>query len=418
MLFRLIIVISALLAAFFIPVFILHIKEAVKWRWTLKKELRKLRMEQRLFRRPKKDAFTLIHTKCSFLFTASNTGLSDFSNLAEYIISIAGCFHPDSERPELKASLGHILYCLEKSFERFDQIMMRPGFSSLSSVNIRTVKRLHRLYNTPNGRSSSETRFLYSNLPLLFYSKYLVVDLYIFLGRLAVDIFDKKTVSISTDKQEELEATLKELSKVKNLENNNSPDELLKIKNHLVGMPAILTSDPDFAKWKQALSEAAVIISKKHFPESATPVEEALIGPLLMRTRAWIGTIGKGEGYPVAGQLLKIRLETIFLVKSISDTVMPAAVRKIVMRTQKAYGWVKWPLNVYMWASKGAFVKIALDVGWFTGRKAILVIIFGKTFDKACRELEIVYSQSGGANQQKTIPAPKVLKRTHRLFLQ
>ncbi len=394
MLLRLLIVISILLAAFFIPVFILHIKEAVKWRWLLTKELRKLCLEQGLFKAPKKTALAIIENKCNTLFKTSKTGINDFSNLAEYIISIAKCFHPEAERPELKASLGHILYCLEKSFERFDQILLRPGFSNLASVNIKTIKDLRNLYYSKNNKSKSEKKYLYSNLMVLFYSKYLVVDLYIFVGRLAVDIFDKKTIPITSDKQEELEATLKELSKVKNYDEDDSSEELLKIKNNLVGMPAILKSDPDFARWKKALMQAAGIISKKHFPESDTSVEEAMIGPLLMRTRSWVSTIGKGEDYPIAGQLLKIRLETIFLFKSVSDTIMPAPVRKIIMRTQKAYGWVKWPLNVYMWASKGAFVKIALDVGWFTGRKAILVIIFGKTFNKACRELEIVYAQS------------------------
>ncbi len=394
MISRLLIVISILLAVFLIPVFILHVKEAIKWRWLLIKELRKLRLEQRLFKVPKKAALIIIEKKCNVLLKTSGTGLNDFSNLAEYIISIAKCFHPEAERPELKASLGHILYCLEKSFERFDQILLRPGFSNLASVNIKTIKHLRNLYFTKKYKSKSEKKYIYSNFIVLFYSKYLVVDLYLFIGMLAIDIFDNKAVTITSDRKEVLEATLKELSKVKNYNENDSSDKLLKIKNNLVGMPAILKSDPDFPRWKKALMQAARIISKTHFPVSTTPVEEAMIGPLLMRTRSWVSTIGKGEDYPIAGQLLKIRLETIFLFKSVSDSIMPAPVRKIIMRTQKAYGWVKWPLNVYMWASKGAFVKIALDVGWFTGRKAILVIIFGKTFNKACRELETVYAQS------------------------
>lgn len=394
MLLRLLIVVVILLTAFFIPVFILHIKEVVKWRWTLSKELKKLKLEQQLFKAPKKNAIAIIEKKCDALFNTSKTGLTDFSNLPEYVISIAKCFHAESDRPELKASLGHILYCFEKSFERFDEILLRPGFSDLSSVNIKTIKKLRELYYNKNSNSRSEKKYLYSNLTILLYSKYLVVDLYIFLGRLAIDIYDKKTLTIATDTPEALEATLTELSRVKNISGNETSEELIKIKNNLVGMPGILTSDPNFAKWKQALKEAAIFISNMYFPSSDAPMDEAMIGPLLMRTRSWISTLGKGEGYPITGQLLKLKLETIFLTKNISDTILPASVRKIIMRTQKAYGWVKWPLNVYMWASKGAFVKIALDVGWFTGRKAILVIIFGKTLDKACKELEIVYTQS------------------------
>lgn len=394
MLLRLLIVVAILSTAFFIPVFILHIKEAVKWRWTLAKELKRLKLEQQLFKAPKKNALAIIEKKCKALFNTSKTGLTDFSNLPEYVISIARCFHPEADRPELRASLGHILYCLEKSFERFDEILLRPGFSDLSSVNIKTIKQLRKLYYNKSSKNHSEKKYLYSNLTILLYSKYLVVDLYIFIGRLAIDIYDKKTLTIAANTPETLEATLTELSRVKNIGENATSEELITIKNNLVGMPGILTSDPNITKWKQALKEAVVFISDKYFPDSDTPMDEAMIGPLLMRTRSWISTIGKGEGYPITGQLLKLKLETIFLTKNISDTLLPASVRKIILRTQKAYGWVKWPLNVYMWASKGAFVKIALDVGWFTGRKAILVMIFGKTFDKACKELEIVYAQS------------------------
>jgi hypothetical protein len=51
-------------------------------------------------------------------------------------------------------------------------------------------------------------------------------------------------------------------------------------------------------------------------------------------------------------------------------------------------------MKVYTSAKKGSPWKIAIEVGWTVSKKASLVYIYGKTFDKACKELERVYHQS------------------------
>jgi hypothetical protein len=39
---------------------------------------------------------------------------------------------------------------------------------------------------------------------------------------------------------------------------------------------------------------------------------------------------------------------------------------------------------------------MAGDAGWFAGRKAILVVFFGRSFDKAVQEVNAVYALSSG----------------------
>ena len=397
MLLRLLIVISALLTAFFIPVLIINIKDVFLWRFELKKELKKFQKEKRLFCIKKQRAIGVIERKTKILLTISSVNSDLLTDIKTYMTDIAACFHPDAERPELTPSLGHILYCLDKSALKFDTILSRPGFERIAGVNLKTIHKLHLMTKNNSERRKAKTRYqLLAGLPLLYLTKYLIIDIYLFFGFLAMDIYDEKPAIIVEEKPDNLEATLTELSRLKNGNTADCSEELIQIRNSLVGMASVFKTDPNFKKWKNALIDAAGIISEKHFPGSRGPVYEARIGPLMKQTRSWLTTFGKSDEYPVAGHLLKLRLETIFIARSLTGTIMPAPVKKIMGKTQQAYGWLKWPLNVYLWTSKGAFVKIALDAGWFAGRKAILVIIFGKSFDKACKELEKVYSLSAG----------------------
>lgn len=400
MLFRLLTIIFIFIAAVFIPAIVLHVKEVVLWRWALKKNLNQLGKDKHLFRPAKKEALAIVEKQCTKLFLASTPELTPFSDLNEFIISISRCFHPEALRPELQVTPGHILFCLERSIEHFDLILSRPGFSQLSLVNIKTIKQLRGLYQTirtpgVSSKISNRTRlYLLKNITQLFLTKYLIIDLTLFFGKLVVEVYDEKLITLVGDKKTELEETLRELSLIKNIEPSEYPQELLEIRNSIVGMPSVLMSNPTFARWKTAVADAAGVVAANHFPDSGTPMEEAMIGPLLLRSGVWITKLGNGEIYPVAGRLFKIRLETLFQAKSISDALVPAPVKKIIINTQKTYGWIKWPINVYMLASKGVFWKMAIDAGWFAGRKAILVVLFGKSFDKAVSELEIVYLMS------------------------
>lgn len=390
---------------------VLYVRNMFLWENVLKGEIKRLGQGKTRCNSPKAQALNLIETKCIQLLKGRANGKALLDNIPDDIRSVAALFHPSAPKPELRVTPSHIFSCLERSLDRLDRIRFRPGFSELSKVSVGEIKQLYQCYRDfvspgPSGRPTySQLIRLVKKIHLLLYVRYLLVDLYLFLGQLAISVYGEDASYLMDEKKIDLEQTLRELSRIKAASENTLPPELMSIRNNLVGMPGILTCEPGVKTWKQAVTQAATRISSKHFPESATPLTEAKIGPLITQIHVFLGRLGKGEDYPLAGKIFKIRLETLFQAKSITDTLIPPQVRRIVMNTQKTYGWLKWPLNLYMFASKGIFWKIAVDLGWFAGRKAILVLIFGKSFDKAVHELEALYMLSSGRPPVKSLVA-------------
>jgi hypothetical protein len=152
---------------------------------------------------------------------------------------------------------------------------------------------------------------------------------------------------------------------------------------------------------KNAIYEAADIISRRHFPDARFPLEEAALGPLLERTCSWIGTLGEGERIGPLRHLYRMRLDTLYRAKSLSHTLLPKPAQKFVQKTLRTYGWLKWPLKTYRWAKRSSPWRFALALGWQAAKKAAVAYLYGRTFDKACQELERVYSQSRTMKQQK-----------------
>jgi hypothetical protein len=167
--------------------------------------------------------------------------------------------------------------------------------------------------------------------------------------------------------------------------------DLLEIRRELVGFSTVMLSNPTWEKWKVAVRKAADHIARKYFPDSDTPVEEAAIGPLLYRTRSWLDTLGKGETIAIVRYAYRTRLETLFQARDVSDLILTPTVRRAMRTALGTYGWLKWPLFIYRRAKRFSLPRMAVDLGWFVGKKTILVLIHGRTFDQVCRELDWVY---------------------------
>ena len=173
------------------------------------------------------------------------------------------------------------------------------------------------------------------------------------------------------------------------------PDpRILEIRKRLVGFPGLMISDPSWAQWKSATQDAARLISRKYFPASDNPLEEAAVGPLLYRTHAWLGTLVKGEGIAIVRYLYNTRLATLFQARELSDLMLPPPVRKVIRRSFQAYGWLKWPLKAYRLSRKTTLPGIAMSIGWILGKKSALALIYGRSFDQVCEELDLVYKLS------------------------
>ena len=120
---------------------------------------------------------------------------------------------------------------------RFDQILRRRGFKKLQSISIRNINSARRWYLRISKLSFYRWYFRYQNqiqrfsqlrlfvfpdpfiwlaylsyhLTLLIFIKYLMVDLYLFFGKLAVEAYDNESTPIREKGEEELEKTLEEL---------------------------------------------------------------------------------------------------------------------------------------------------------------------------------------------------------------
>lgn len=344
----------------------------------------------------------MIEGTCRFLL-GNSIALSELiEGLPEDLQKMAALFHPTAPQPELRVTPAHILLCVDRYQPQLNDLQKRPGFSALAPLSVKELQDLHERYKSwfqPNPKGMpplSDLVSLVKSIRLLVYARYLLADAYLFLGRLCMAVYGEDAPYLMEEKKMDLEMILTELSRAKSENGNQHSEKMADIRSRLVGMPSVLVSEPGVSKWKKAVTQAAELIARGYFPESESPLFEARIGPLVSRSRVFMASLSKGEDVPMAGKVLKIRLETLFQAKSMSQTLIPPQVRQIMMRTQKTYGWLKWPLNIYMMASKGIFWKIAVDLGWFAGRKAILVLIFGKGFDKAVHELEALYSMSAG----------------------
>jgi len=166
----------------------------------------------------------------------------------------------------------------------------------------------------------------------------------------------------------------------------------------LLSFPAVMFSPPTWEDWKKAVRKSATIIARNHFPDSDNPLTEAAIGPLLQRIRWRLDSIAKGEETRVLGYVYKLRLETLFQAKDVTDLVLPAKVRRFIRYGFRAYGWLKWPWKLYRWSKRASLPGIAVNLGWTFGKKSIVVFIYGRAFDQVCEELDWVYKLSKEAD--------------------
>ena len=396
----------------------------ISWNLAIRKELKHLAVQAEQAAPARKNAIGRIQQKCDrILHSLSPWEAADATHMRDFVRSIAACFFPESERPELQVSLGHLVRSIDASLSLFDRIINRPGLNRLKTLNLRTI---HDLYRWSDGLMQrpyvkwyvahryalerfsllrllilpdpfSWILFFSRKLVILLLMKSLLVDLTLFVGKLALDAFDREYVSTDEETPFILEETLEDLSQIKMPPAMENDPVIKAIRQGLVGFPALLYSNPTWENWKTAVLKAADHIARRHFPDADKPLQEAAIGPLLNRTRSWLITVGKGENVTIVRYVYQTRLETFFKARDITDLVLSPMVRRLFRTSFSAYGQLKWPLKIYLRAKRLSLPGIAMDLGWVLGKKSALVLIFGRTFDQACRELEWVYRISARA---------------------
>jgi len=389
----------------------------IAWNRSLQKELKSLARGAETVSLDRRNGIRVIQDRCDEILYSLSPKIGDLDQLRDYVRAIAACFFPDAQHPELQVSLGYLVQCMNDSLVRFDRILQRPELNRLKSINIKTIRNLygwsigvmqhpsvkwyakHRILI----RRISRIRFLFFIDPfswifllsrkvvVLLLIRTLVLDITVYVGKVALNAYDQGHDRSEEDDVVILEETLEDLSHVQMPPAMETDPVILEIRQDLVGFSTVMLSNPTWEKWKTAVRKAADHIARNYFPDSDTPVEEAAIGPLLYRTRSWLDTLGKGETIAIVKYAYRTRLETLFQARDVSDLILTPTVRRAMRTALGTYGWLKWPLFIYRRAKRFSLPRIAVDLGWFVGKKTILVLIHGRTFDQVCRELDWVY---------------------------
>jgi hypothetical protein len=390
------------------------------WRRDIEKEIEQLKIEAEAATPARKRAIEVILARCDETLCSLSPEVGDLERLRSYLTDIAACFFPDSPHPERQVSLGSLIRSLKASLSRFDQILRRPGLDRVKRLKIRQIHALHtwsaELMRRPTFRWYVSHRRLIKRIShirlvifpdpvslLLFFSQRLVTlvilrnllaDSTLFVGKLALNAYDCSRETPTGESDEFMEATLEDLSQMEEPSTTLRDPRILEIRKELLNFPAVMFSAPTWADWKEAIRKSASIIARNHFPESDNPLAEAAIGPLLHRIRWRLDIIAKGEETRVVRYVYKLRLDTLFQAKDVTDLILPVRVRRFVRYGFTAYGWLKWPWKLYRWSKRATLPGIAVNLGWTFGRRSIAVFMYGRAFDQLSEEIDWVYKLS------------------------
>ncbi|OQX23845.1 MAG: hypothetical protein BWK80_23910, partial [Desulfobacteraceae bacterium IS3] len=81
----------------------------------MKAELKELAKAAEAAPSPRKEAILLVENRCTAIFRSASPELIEIKGINDFVVSVATCFHPQSERPELQVTVGRFLRTLEKS---------------------------------------------------------------------------------------------------------------------------------------------------------------------------------------------------------------------------------------------------------------------------------------------------------------
>jgi hypothetical protein len=393
----------------------------LSWKRSLRNELKGLNKEAEAAGETQQQALKVVLERCQRAWSATFPEIRELADLSAYIRSIATCYHPGVEKPELRITTGRLLKSAQECVNRLELILRRPGFQRLRRVRIRHIRQSYEWYDRVNQnrivKYFSHYRkvikrifqlrlvilpdpffwlaYFSNRLTMMTLTRCLLVDVYLFVGKLAIQAYDEeeKEDAIPTE-MDELEKTLGDLDSLKPSEADITDPQIQEIRNRLVGLTAILISSPGLNDWKKAVGQTAKVIAKKYFPDAERPLEEAALGPLLTRSQIWIKSVCKTEKIPVVKRLHRTKIESLYNLKPFTDSLLPKQVRTFAKKAWDMYRWMKWPIKVYRWVKKGSPVGIAMDVGWVVFKKGFTNFICRYTFDMAYQELEMVYGQS------------------------
>jgi len=137
---------GALSFAILSSVAVWRLRGVLNWRRSLRSELKALSHEMETDDRNRRQALEIVSKTCEQVWRSSTPDLKVLTNFSDYIRSLAACFYPEAERPELQITIGRLLNAVRQSAGRLEHILCRPGFKRLQRIRIRHIRQSYEWY--------------------------------------------------------------------------------------------------------------------------------------------------------------------------------------------------------------------------------------------------------------------------------
>jgi hypothetical protein len=390
------------------------------WKRSLKQELQRLRDDSVSQSPEMTAAVSIVLAQCQKFWMQPVIRIQDDLNLAGYIQSIAACFHPNQERPELCLSMGSIVQAAHDGVIRLQQILSRPGFTRFRWVRIRHIRQAWYRYSRFMQHWLTQRYFRYrkwiqkanlirlilipdpfswlmyfsNQLTLISLTRFFLVDLCLFVGKQAITAYhsgDSEIAGFMNDR--DVEQTLEELTRMPSDESVLLDDYLIGIRNRLLGIFSLMRS-PGLEDWKQSLHAALQHIAVRHFPESPCPVDEAAVGPMLEQLQIYLTAISNCRTIPIVRRLYHIPLSYGVRIQEMVAAPNLLRTRFLAKKAWNVYQWLSLPLRIFRIMRKTTPTGIAIHTGWLLAQKGCAYYFGRRLFNLTCLEIESVYSGS------------------------
>ncbi len=410
-----------------------RVRGLLSWKRSQRRELAELRQRQEAVQGDHHRALGEVMAGCESIWRMASPDLGQIAELPLYWRRIAACYYPHEPQPELCLSIGQLLSATQQAAQGLDALLQRPGFDRLGRLRVRQIRRTlewHRRFNDHPVVAWIMARrrmlrgilhtlrfalpdpvtwiaYLSQRLTVMMAIRCLLVDIYLFTGKVAVDTFDRqRNAPAASEDTKDAAAVLEAFESSLKGNHGHMTDELATLRNELVGIPARLLNPPSMAQWRQAVEKAARLIAAEYFPSSPAPLEEAQCRVLLNRGSYWLQAMADAHRLPVVRPIYRVSLKRLMQIKAITESDLMQYTGKVASTAWNAWRWARWPVKILRWMRRGSPAGVAVDLGFTLAGKSVLNFLARYGFDRACQELDSVYRLScpPAGEEEKTSP--------------
>jgi hypothetical protein len=339
-------------------------------------------------------------------------------DLVKLVRDVAQCYYPEIEHPEYAVRCGRLLWAARHMSERTAELLCSPGFGRLAGLRLRNIKKFYNWYlklrrnsvlrtvNRWNNASSWVLRsrlvifpdpfswlaFLSHRLILMSLLRCILTDLFLGVGRLAVDCYDEEDPAADDD--DTGAADVPGPGWFQRGEEGYPDPRIREIRRSLPGMTDSLNLRQWGLRWRRAVERAALVFASDQFPSARNPIEEASFGALVERLSAWLLELSRIERKSAVHAILRVRLGKVLGFRDLAEGDAAVLLGRTFRSLKDIYSGIRAPVKAARWLSKGSAGKAALEAGWTFAGRAFASYFFRYGFDLACREIDTLYRKS------------------------